>query len=48
LNAHKVVNEYDESKRRVFLDYGEWKMQPVLARTIVEARARKRKKRQTN
>jgi 16S rRNA (cytosine1402-N4)-methyltransferase len=23
LNAHKVVNEYDESKRRVFLDYGE-------------------------
>jgi 16S rRNA (cytosine1402-N4)-methyltransferase len=35
-----VVNEYDESNlKRVFLDYGELKNAPVLARTIVEARA---------
>ena len=39
LNAYKVVNEYDDANlRRVFLDYGELKNAPVLARTIVEAR----------
>jgi 16S rRNA (cytosine1402-N4)-methyltransferase len=37
LNAYKVVNEYDE--KAVFLDYGELKNAPVLARTIVEARS---------
>ncbi len=40
LSAYKVVNEYDEANlKRVFLDYGELKNAPVLARTIVEARA---------
>jgi 16S rRNA (cytosine1402-N4)-methyltransferase len=39
LNAYKVVNEYDEANlKRVFLDYGELKNAPVLARTIVDAR----------
>lgn len=39
LNAYRVVNEYDEGNlKRVFLDYGELKNAPVLARTIVEAR----------
>ena len=39
LNAFKVVNEYDEANlKRVFLDYGELKIAPALARTIVEAR----------
>ncbi|WP_369752517.1 16S rRNA (cytosine(1402)-N(4))-methyltransferase RsmH [Flavobacterium sp. WC2409] len=39
LNAYRVVNEYDEADlKRVFLDYGELKNAPVLARTIVEAR----------
>ncbi|PWA08350.1 16S rRNA (cytosine(1402)-N(4))-methyltransferase [Flavobacterium laiguense] len=39
LNAYRVVNEYDEDNlKRVFLDYGELKNAPVLARTIVEAR----------
>jgi len=39
LNAYKVVNEYDESNlRRVFLDYGELKNAPVIARVIIEAR----------
>lgn len=39
LNAYRVVNEYDEAGlKRVFLDYGELKNAPVLARTIVEAR----------
>ena len=39
LNAYKVVNEYDEDNlKRVFLDYGELKNAPVLARTILEAR----------
>jgi 16S rRNA (cytosine1402-N4)-methyltransferase len=39
LNAYRVVNEYDDSNlRRVFLDYGELKNAPVLARTIIEAR----------
>ncbi len=39
LNAYRVVNEYDDANlKRVFLDYGELKNAPVLARTIVEAR----------
>ena len=39
LNAFKVVNEYDEENlRRVFLDYGELKNAPVIARVIIEAR----------
>jgi len=39
LNAYRVVNEYDDANlRRVFLDYGELKIAPALARTIVEAR----------
>lgn len=39
LNANRVVNEYDEENlKRVFLDYGELKNAPVLARTIVQAR----------
>ena len=39
LNAYRVVNEYDEANlKRVFLDYGELKNAPLLARTILEAR----------
>ncbi len=39
LNAYRVVNEYDDANlRRVFLDYGELKSAPALARTIIEAR----------
>jgi 16S rRNA (cytosine1402-N4)-methyltransferase len=39
LNAYRVVNEYDEANlKRVFLDYGELKNAPALARTIIEAR----------
>lgn len=39
LNAYRVVNEYDEPNlKRVFLDYGELKNAPALARTIIEAR----------
>ena len=39
LNAYKVVNEYDETNlRRVFLDYGELKNAPAIARVIMEAR----------
>ena len=39
LNAHKVINEYDETNlKRVFLDYGELKVAPALAKTIIEAR----------
>ena len=39
LNAYRVVNEYDEAGlKRVFLDYGELKNAPVLAKTIIEAR----------
>ena len=42
LDAYKVINEYDESNlKRVFLDYGELKIAPALARTIVEAREKK-------
>ena len=39
LNAYRVVNEYDEMNlRRVFLDYGELKNAPAIARVILEAR----------
>ena len=39
LDAFKVVNEYDEANlKRVFLDYGELKIAPAIARTIIEAR----------
>ncbi len=39
LNASKVINEYDEANlKRVFLDYGELKSAPALAKTIIEAR----------
>ena len=39
LSAYHVVNEYDEANlRRVFLDYGELKNAPAIARTILEAR----------
>lgn len=39
LNAFKVVNEYDEANlKRVFLDYGELKIAPALARTIIDVR----------
>jgi 16S rRNA (cytosine1402-N4)-methyltransferase len=42
LNAYRVVNEYDDANlKRVFLDYGELKNAPALARTIVEAREHK-------
>jgi 16S rRNA (cytosine1402-N4)-methyltransferase len=42
LNAYRVVNEYDEANlKRVFLDYGELKVSPALARTIIEARENK-------
>ena len=42
LDAFKVVNEYDEANlKRVFLDYGELKAAPALARTIIEAREKK-------
>jgi 16S rRNA (cytosine1402-N4)-methyltransferase len=42
LDAYKVVNEYDEANlKRVFLDYGELKVAPALARAIVEAREKK-------
>ena len=42
LDAFKVVNEYDEANlKRVFLDYGELKVAPALARTIIEARVKK-------
>jgi 16S rRNA (cytosine1402-N4)-methyltransferase len=40
LNAHTIINEYDDvNLKRVFLDYGELKIAPALARTIIEARA---------
>jgi 16S rRNA (cytosine1402-N4)-methyltransferase len=39
LNAYRVVNEYDDANlRRVFFDYGELKIAPALARTIIESR----------
>jgi 16S rRNA (cytosine1402-N4)-methyltransferase len=42
LDAYKVINEYDDvNLKRVFLDYGELKVAPALARTIIEARETK-------
>jgi len=42
LNGYRVVNEYDDANlRRVFFDYGELKIAPALARTIIEAREQK-------
>ena len=42
LNAHKIINEYDEANlRRVFLDYGELKIAPAIAKTIIAAREKK-------
>ncbi len=39
LNAYRVVNEYDEANlKRIFLDYGELKNAPAIARVILEAR----------
>lgn len=39
LSAYHVVNEYDEANlKRVFLDYGELKNAPAIARTILEAK----------
>jgi 16S rRNA (cytosine1402-N4)-methyltransferase len=39
LDAHKVINEYDDANlKRVFFDYGELKAAPAIARTIIEAR----------
>ncbi|RKS00657.1 16S rRNA (cytosine1402-N4)-methyltransferase [Flavobacterium sp. 102] len=43
LDAHKVINEYDDANlKRVFLDYGELKAAPAIARTIIEAREYKK------
>lgn len=42
IDAYTVVNQYDEANlKRVFLEYGELKNAPALARTIVEARTTK-------
>lgn len=42
LSAYKVVNEYEEAQlKRIFLEYGELKVAPALARTIVDAREKK-------
>jgi len=39
LSAYGVVNEYDEANlKRIFLDYGELKNAPAIARVILEAR----------
>ena len=39
LNAYRVVNEYDQANlARVFLDYGELKNAPAIARVIIETR----------
>ena len=39
LNAYRVVNEYDQTNlARVFLDYGELKNAPAIARVIIETR----------
>ncbi len=39
LSAYHVVNEYDQANlSRVFLDYGELKSAPAIARVIIEAR----------
>jgi 16S rRNA (cytosine1402-N4)-methyltransferase len=42
LDAYKVVNEYDEANlKRIFYDYGELKLAPALANTIIESREKK-------
>ena len=42
LDAYKVINVYDEANlKRIFLDYGELKAAPTLAKTIIEAREKK-------
>lgn len=42
LDAFRVINEYEEGPlRRVFLEYGELKNAPVIARTLIEARGKK-------
>jgi 16S rRNA (cytosine1402-N4)-methyltransferase len=42
LDAFKVINQYDEDNlKRVFLDYGELKVAPAIARTIIVAREEK-------
>ena len=42
LNAYRVINEYDDvNLKRVFLDYGELKAAPAIARAIIEARENK-------
>jgi 16S rRNA (cytosine1402-N4)-methyltransferase len=42
LDAYKVINVYDEANlKRIFLDYGELKAAPALAKTIIEAREKK-------
>ena len=39
LSAYKIINQYDEANlKRVFLDYGELKNAPAIARVIIEAR----------
>lgn len=43
LSAFRVVNEYDETNlRRIFLEYGELKNAPAIARTIIEAREKEK------
>lgn len=43
LSAYTIVNEYDDKElRRIFLEYGELKNAPALARTIVEAREKEK------
>lgn len=42
LDAYRVINEYEDvALKQMFLDYGELKQAPALARTIVEARSKK-------
>ncbi|HWR95060.1 MAG TPA: 16S rRNA (cytosine(1402)-N(4))-methyltransferase RsmH [Flavobacterium sp.] len=39
LSAYQIINEYDNANlTRVFLDYGELKIAPAMARVIIEAR----------
>lgn len=39
LSAYQVINKYEEAQlKKMFLDYGELKAAPAIARTIVEAR----------
>jgi 16S rRNA (cytosine1402-N4)-methyltransferase len=42
LNAHKIINEYDEANlKRVFLDYGELKNALAISKVIIESRTEK-------